>query len=639
MLTMLRISGLAIVDKVEVAFGPGLNVLTGETGAGKSILLEALHLVLGGRMAADVLREGAEEAVVEALFELPFDHPVLARLAAAGLASPPQEPARRGASGEEPRPPAGESMQELLVRRTASRSGRGRAFVNGALCTIGLLERCLAGLVDVTGQHEHVALLDESTHVELLDAFAGVANGTPAPGTDLREPAASPSLVHRYRAAHGALLQALRAQEELFAAREERARRADYLAFQLRELEAVRPEPGEDEALERERQVLASAERLREAARAAEALVYGEEGSSAEGLGRAVRSLSEAAAVDARLEPVVALLRSALAEAEEAGRGLAHYADSLAGDPERLFAVEERLEALRALARKHGGTLGSALARTESMRAELAEVEGGDSKSRELEGEVARWGARAVALARELSAARVRAAQAFARAVGMELVALAMARCRVEVAFLPPEQSVVHAGVALGACGSERAQILLAPNPGEPARPLARIASGGELSRVLLAAKRALAGTDRCGSYVFDEVDSGLGGAVAEAVGRLLQEVARDRQVVCVTHLPQVASHADRHLKVEKRVENGRTVASVRPLGAEEREGEVARMLAGAKVTGVARDHARELIDSARRSGSPRRGEAPRAKVARRAAAGRDGVRSSETQSHVVLAS
>ncbi|HTN52464.1 MAG TPA: AAA family ATPase, partial [Anaeromyxobacter sp.] len=255
MLTTLRISGFAVVDAVEVRFGPGLNVLTGETGAGKSILVNALHLVLGGRMSGDVLREGAEEAVVEALFELPAAHPVFGRLAAAGL-----DP---GGAAE-----AGPEVRELLVRRVAARGGRGRAFVNGALCTVGMLETALKGVVDISGQHEHVSLLDETSHLALLDAFACAD----APARD----GAAPLL--RYRAAHAALAALVRERETLAADEGERARRADYLAFQLRELDAADPRPGELEALEDERRVLASAEKLREAARAAEALAYGEEG-------------------------------------------------------------------------------------------------------------------------------------------------------------------------------------------------------------------------------------------------------------------------------------------------------------------------------------------------------------------------
>ncbi len=567
MLTALRISGFAIVDQVEVRLGPGLNVLTGETGAGKSILLEALHLVLGGRMSADVLREGADEAVVEALFELPPGHPVTARLAAAGLGEP-------GAT-------------ELLVRRVATRGGRGRAFVNGALCTVAMLEAALRGLVDVTGQHEHVALLDEATHLHLLDAFAGLDR--PDGG------------LAGYAVLFERLAALSRERELLLADRDERGRRADYLAFQLREIEAAAPAPGELVALERERQVLGSAERLRDAARTAESVAYGDEGSAGESLGRAVRALGDAASLDARLEPALALLRSALAEVEEAGRALGRYGEQAEGNPERLEAVEERLELLRALARKHGGSIEAALARAEVMREELVTVEGSGQRLAAIERELGELGPSVVAAARELGAARASAAETFSGKVERRLAPLGMGRCSVQVAFSPPDGGLPLGGLVLGKSGAERARILIAPNPGEPLRPLARIASGGELSRILLAVKRALAEADPVLTYVFDEVDAGIGGGVAEAVGRLLAEVARERQVLCVTHLAQVAAFAHRHLLVEKTVREGRSATRVSELvGEGARRGEVARMLAGATITGTALEHAGALLAAAR---------------------------------------
>ena len=496
---------------------------------------------------------------------------------------------------------------EVLVRRTASRSGRGRAFVNGALCTLGLLERCLAGAVDVTGQHEHVALLDEATHLGLLDAFAGAARHPERAG------GGEESLVARYRLAHSALAAALRARDG--ARRRGRGagaprrlpRRSSSASWRRwgRSRARTRRWSGSDRCWSPPSGCASRPATPRRSSTATR-------GAAPRGSAGRCGPWRSAAALDPALEPTVALLRSALAEAEEAGRALARYADALGGDPERLAEVEERLEALRSLARKHGGSVGSALARAEAMRAELAEVESSGERLALLEGEMAAAGARAVALAAELSAVRSAAARDLAREVRRELTALAMGRCRVEVELQPPEQPLVHEGVALGADGAERARLMIAPNPGEPARPLARVASGGELSRVLLAAKRALARVDPCATYVFDEVDSGIGGAVAEAVGRLLAQVATDRQVVCVTHLPQVASHADHHYKVEKLVAGGRTTAAVRKLSPAEREEEVARMLAGATVTVVAREHARELIATAR-AGSPGAGHPGRA--------------------------
>jgi DNA repair protein RecN (Recombination protein N) len=606
MLTTLRVSGFAIVDAIDVRFGPGLNVLTGETGAGKSILVNALHLVLGGRMSGEVLRDGAEEAVVEAIFELPAAHPVLARLEAAGLPIGERRSSRM-------RLDATDSC-ELLVRRVAARGGRGRAFVNGALCTVSMLEAALRGAVDISGQHEHVSLLDPATHLELLDGFAGVADS--AAGADLAP------LLLRYRAAHAALAALVRERDALAADEGERARRADYLAFQLAELDRADPAPGELEELEDERRVLASAEKLREAARAAEALAYGEEGSASERVGQAARALAEAALLDRRLEPALALLRSAAVELEEAGRELGRYADGVGGDPERLAAVEDRLELLRALARKHGGSLEQAVARRGEMREELSRLRGGGERLGALAAEISQRGQDAMGLARELTRARTKAARAFAEAVRRELEGLAMGRCRLEAALVPPEGGIPVDGEVLGPDGAERAEILIAPNPGEPPRPLARIASGGELSRLLLAVKRTLSRKDPVATYVFDEVDAGIGGAVAEAMGRVLAEVSRGRQVICVTHLPQVAAFADRHHRVEKLVSAGRTRAAVSLLEDEDdRRREVARMMAGSTITEAAVEHAGALIRAAR--ARPERGArpAPPRAAARRARA------------------
>ncbi|HYD41689.1 MAG TPA: DNA repair protein RecN [Anaeromyxobacter sp.] len=585
MLTTLRISGFAVVDAVEVQFGPGLNVLTGETGAGKSILVNALHLVLGGRMTADVLRDGADEAVVEALFELPADHPAWAKL---GLATCSEEEAT-------PR------SRELLVRRVVARGSRGRAFVNGALCTVSMLESALRGVVDISGQHEHVSLLDPAVHLELLDAYSC---SVVRQGQDDRTPDCPPGsdpLLGRYREAYGALAALVRERDALAADEGERARRADYLAFQLKELDQAGLRAGELEALEAERRVLSSAEKLREAARAAEGLVYGEEGSASERVGQAARAIADAAAVDPRLGAPLGLLRSAAVELDEAGRELGRYAEAVGGDPDRLAAVEDRVELLRALARKHGGTIEAALARRDAMRAELAGVANGGERLEALAREIEARGAEAVRLAGDLTRVRTEAARRFAEAVQRELDGLAMGRCQVEVALLPPDGGIELGGRRLGPSGGEGAEILIAPNPGEPARPLARIASGGELSRFLLAVKRVLARRDPVATYVFDEVDAGIGGAVAEAMGRVLADVSRGRQVLCVTHLPQVAAFADRHHRVEKAVSGGRTHTGVVLLASEEeRRREVARMMAGLTVTPTALEHAAALIAAAR---------------------------------------
>jgi DNA repair protein RecN (Recombination protein N) len=591
MLTTLRISGFAVVDTVEVRFGPGLTVLTGETGAGKSILVNALHLVLGGRMSPEVLRDGADEAVVEALFELPDGHPALAKL---GISS---------ADGR---------TVEVLIRRSVSRGGRGRVLVNGNLSTVSMLEAALRGVVDVSGQHEHVSLLDPAVHLELLDAFAlsarrrargeqGAQSSSGGLDTSPEQPDGADPLLDRYRTAYAVLAALVREREALAADEGERARRADYLAFQLRELETADPQAGELDALEADRRVLASAEKLREAARAAEALAYGEEGSASERVGQAARALAEAAMLDRRLEAPLGLLRSAAVELDEAGRELSRYADQVGGDPDRLAQVEDRLELLRALARKHGGSLDAALQRRAVMREELARVSGGGERLAALAPEIEAHGATLSRLAEALTRAREQAADRFAEAVRRELGELAMGRCRLEVALTPPGEGIEVGGRRFGPRGAEVAEILIAPNPGEPPRPVSRIASGGELSRILLAVKRTLARRDPVATYVFDEVDAGIGGAVAEAMGRALADVARGRQVICVTHLPQVAAFADRHHRVEKSVSGGRTHTTVALLDGEEaRRREVARMMAGVTVTASALEHAAALMAAAR---------------------------------------
>jgi DNA repair protein RecN (Recombination protein N) len=560
MLATLRVQNFAIVDALEVRFGPGLNVITGETGAGKSILVDALGLVLGDRASPEVVREGAEEGVVEALLELPADHPVFERLAALGLGA--------GEGGE------------LLVRRVVSRSGRGRAFVNGSLCTVGMLQELMRGVVDVSGQHQHVSLLDPGCHRGLLDAFAGIDGEAGS--------------LAAYRKAYAALVALAEERGRLQGADAERAERADFIEYQLKELEGAEPRPGEEGELAQEHRLLASAARRVAAAATAGGACYDGEGSASERIAQAVRALGDAAGLDPRLEGPLGLLRSAAIEVEEAGRELRRYASEAGSDPERLAAVEDRLELLRRLARKHGRSLESVIFRREAMKAELAELRRGGDRLSELGPELDRCAREAELLARGLSRSRKEAAKTFSPAVEAELGRLAMERCRFQVELTPCEPG--SHGLPLGPDGAERVELLIAPNPGEPARPLARIASGGELSRVLLAVKRVLARRDTVAAYVFDEVDAGVGGAVAEATGRLLEEVAKNAQVICVTHLPQIAARGVRHHRVGKEVSRNRTAARIELLGDTARVEEIARMLAGATITDSARQHARALM-------------------------------------------
>ena len=566
MLELLRVRAFAIIEELEVHFAPGLNVLTGETGAGKSILVDALHLVLGGRAQADSVRTGAEEAEVQALFRPRDPAACDARLLSLGL------PAAGG---------------ELVVRRTVQREGRSRAFVNGALATAAQLQQATRGLLDISGQHEHVGLLDANIHLDLLDAHAAVL-----------------PLRAQFEQAFSALAEAERQRARLDSDETARSERVEWLRYQLDELVRADPREGEDEQLLQERRVLAAAEKLRAGATEAEELLASDGGASI-GASRAARRLEELSAIDPLLEPVARAVRSAAAELDEAARTLSRYVDRTGGDPQRLEELDERLEVLRKLARKHGGSLAAALTRREAMAGELAALENHDQALASAAGQVDKLFAVALSIARTLSDKRHAAAAGFSRAVAQELSSLGMARSELSVRFSPVAEGAIAgpAGAVLGARGMETAELLLSPNPGEELRPLARIASGGELSRVLLAVKRVLAETDQVDSYVFDEVDAGIGGATADAVGRALAAVARRRQVVCITHLPQIAVFAARHQVVEKESAKGRTHSRVAAVEGDARIRELARLLSG-KDTPVALEHARELLAQA--------GESPR---------------------------
>lgn len=565
MLTVLRVKNLAIIDESEVEFGPGLNVVTGETGAGKSILVGALRLVLGARGRPELVRTGADRAEVEALFEVAQGAPVRARLAALGFEL---------------------EGDELVVRRVVLASGRSRAYVNGRLATATQLAELAAGLVDISSQHQHHSLVDSATHLDFLDAFAGLSVGRA-----------------RMAEAHGALVVVVRRLAELEERLRAREEREDFLRFQLGEVERLDPEPDELERLRTERERLHHAERLVGAAKAAEQRLYSGDRALCDELSRISQSLGEAAALDPAFAPLAERVETALTELEEVARDLAGYGDGLEEDPDRLEELEGRLAALQRLVRRHGGSLEEVLAFREAAEAELAELDQADGVRAALEEERSRALATAREEAQGLSTARHAAAAELGVAMTAELAELGMGQARVEVAVAPlarggaPELAVD--GARLTATGLDRAEFLIAPNPGEQPRPLRKVASGGELSRALLALKRVLAQVGPAGLYVFDEVDSGVGGAVAEVIGRKLAQVARHHQVLCITHLPQVAAYGQRHFVVEKEVREGRTYSELRRVEGPAREEEVARMAGGVEITDATRLLAAELLEQA----------------------------------------
>jgi DNA repair protein RecN (Recombination protein N) len=552
MLTLLRISGFALIDELEIAFGPGLTVVTGETGAGKSILVDALGLLRGGRAAAELIRGGRDEARVEAILEVPAQSEVRARLAADG---------RDVAEG-------------LVVRRVIARGGRGRAHLGGSLATAADLAGTVAGLIDIASQHDQQSLTDPESQLAILDAFAE-----------------NQALRAEMAAAYAAKVGAAAALASFSADARARSEREDLLRFQLGELEAARPTAGEDEALAAERERLRGAERFFAATTSGEETLYAGDGAVVERLAGLVRELQPLAALDGALAPLVERLIDAESTIEEAARELGRYARGIRSDPARLLEIEERLFLLQRLSRKHGGTLADLAARQATLAAELGEIGSYEEGLAARQAAAAEAEARAAAVAEELGASRRRAAGNLERKVNAVLRELGFASARLPIDIEPRE---------VGPAGADRVRFLFAPNPGEEPRPLAKIASGGELSRVMLAVKQTLARTDRVLTYVFDEIDAGVGGGTAEALGRKLKRLSADRQVIVVTHLPQVAAFADAHIQVTKTTARGKTRVDIVRLANAARPGEIARMLAGASPSAQAAAHAEEMLRNAR---------------------------------------
>ena len=562
MLSLLRVQNLAIIESLDLELGPGLNILTGETGAGKSILIAALGLVLGARGRSELVRSGADRAIVEGLFDV-RDPGCAARLEAAGV----------------------DVQGELVVRRELLASGRTRAFVNGRLTTAAQLKALARGLVDISSQHQHHTLVDPATHLDHLDAFASLARARGDVG----------SAVVAWKSGR-------EAREGAHRALRDRAEREDLLRFQLEEVDALAPEAGEDIRLAEERERLAHGAGLLAAASGAHEALYGAERALCARVARWVEQVVGAGVHDPALAELGDRLSGAQVELQEAALDLGRYAERLDADPRRLRGVEERLDALRRVVRKHGDDLAALLAWRDAARTELDALAVGEERLERLDAELASLAAAALAAADLLSAARQAAADGLGDAISRELASLGMGGARVAVSVDPLQSGGVEvSGTRLGESGRDRVEFLIAPNPGEEPRPLARVASGGELSRALLALKRVLAAGGPVGLYVFDEVDTGVGGAVAEVIGQKLSDVAAHHQVLCITHAPQVAAYGEQHLHVHKVVEGGRTFCRVAVLDPEQRVGELARMLGGIDVSAATRQAARDLLGSARR--------------------------------------
>jgi DNA repair protein RecN (Recombination protein N) len=577
MLTELRLENYAIADHLVVAFGDGLNLLTGETGAGKSILIDALSLLMGDKASAEVVRAGADRALVSAVFEVEAaaEREVEAILDSNGL-----DESDDGA---------------VILRREISSAGKGRVFINNQPATVSVLKRLSPYLAVIHAQNETMLSFDGPARLELLDAFAASA----------LEPVA---------AAFAAWKGIRTRLEELEQGEQDRLRLIDLWLFQKSEIEKARLEAGEDERLETEKRVLSNAEKIYNAAMNAFDLLYEGSGATAASLRAAQKQIEELSRYEPKFQEAVAALESARISIEDVGASVRDYAGGIKASPEHLAEVEDRLALLDRLKRKYGPTLDEVRAFEAQVREKLAAVENKEETARHLRSELSLAADLYLRLARHLSQQRVQAARRLEKLVEAEINDLAM-KSTFRIAVTAAEEEAHWTG-----SGMDQVEYLIATNPGEPLEPLARIASGGELSRVMLALKasvesgpgassgktaagaaRKLAGarelrTKARKTLIFDEIDTGIGGRAAEAVGKKLKSLARAHQVLCVTHLPQIATFADRHYVIEKKESGGRSRTTVRAVSGEERTEEVARMLSGAKLTETSRKHAEQMI-------------------------------------------
>ena len=557
MLLELHIENFAIIDKLHIEFSRGLNVLTGETGAGKSIIIDALGLTLGSKASSEMLRSGTEKAVVEALIDVHGNELAMAKALELGFINSVEE------------------ARELIIRREIFRNGKSRALINGNLATTGMLAELGEYLIDIHGQHQHQTLLKPSTHIDFLDAFGGL----------LISRKGFEEKFQRFKQVR-AELQDLRENIRT------RMQRLDLLNFQKQEIERAHLKLGEDEELQQERRLLSAAEKLATDSTQAYELLYSGVGSILDKLGEVVDLLKNLAQIDDSLSSVLSSCESAGYQLEDLAYTLRDYAQKVEFNPERLEEIEKRLDELNRLKRKYGNTLSEILNFKKHLEEELASYDEGEERLEGLEKTLGELQKELQALSEELSRGRHDAARKMEAAVMKELGELNMDKTRFQVSIDP----VPPGEVSFTTKGKDRVEFFIAPNPGEGLKPLSKIASGGEISRVMLAFKTILADVDNVSTLIFDEVDMGIGGRVAEMVGKKLKLISSARQVLCITHLPQIASKADLHLQISKETQGDKTLVRVRRLSDAERVEEIARMLGGEVITSTTRKHAQEML-------------------------------------------
>jgi len=558
MLQELRIKNFAIIDELNLSFSKGLNILSGETGAGKSIILNAVHLLLGDKVTEEWIRSSEEEASVEALFDISGNLEVKERIK--------EKASHLQGAGEE---------DSLIIRRVISRSGRGKVFINGNLATLGVLSEVGEGLLSIYGQHEHQSLQRVETHIDILDEFGGLLG--------LRE---------EFQKQYQEFFSLSEEVEKIRTEKERRVKERELMAFQSKEIEASGIQIGEEESLKEERTILTHAKKLMDFANASEETLYSEEGSTIEKIQRMLNQGREMAAIDPSLSQPLKALESALIQLEEIALALRDYSKRVEINPMRLEEIENRLEEIDRLKRKYGSTIKEVISFKRKIDEALKSFTSDEEKLSQLEGCLEPLRHTLSGLGKKLSNERKKVALELIKSVERELNSLGMKKTIFEIHI---------DSLPLSLKGVDRVEFLISPNVGEEVKPLAKIASGGELSRIMLAMKRILAKVGGRQVLIFDEVDSGIGGAMAEVVGKKLRELSHHHQVICVTHLPQIACFADQHHSVRKEVKSGRTITSVDRLEKETIIDEIARMLGGVKITEKTRAHAKEMIENARK--------------------------------------
>jgi len=554
MLTELNIKNFAIIDSLNITFEKGFNVLTGETGAGKSIIVDAVDLVLGGRASSEMIRSGCEEAVVEAAFDISDVKGVSEKLGEMGI----------------------EKDDNLVIKRTLSASGKNKVFINGSMATIAMLSDVGEFLVDIHGQHEHQTLMKVERHIDVLDEYAAL-------GPLRQEMSGIYSEWNRVKDE----LESLKSSEA------DKEKRVDLLRFQSDEIEKAALKVDEDEELLEERKLLSNAERLYESANTALEILYSQSGSALELIKKAGSKVTDISIIDESMRVTLDAINSASASIEDAALTLRDYVGRISFDPERLNEIEERLDLIGRLKRKYGNIVSEILKYREEVDRELDGIERAEERIGELEREGERLKDKGLKVAETLSERRKKGSDELTKKVVKELSDLGMKKAIFEVKMERLND--------ISAKGSDKVEFLLSSNPGEATKPLSKIASGGELSRIMLALKKVLANPTGVPTMVFDEVDSGIGGGIAEVVGRKLKEVAEGRQVLCITHLAQIAAMADLHYAVSKGENKGRTTTTVSRLSGDERVDEVARMLGGMTITEATKRHAEEMLKTVRR--------------------------------------